>query len=153
PYATQEISALVVSQTLSTHLKIEKLLDDLRQLRRTGPSMAETARREKLQKVLEVLGDHARPTLQINSPEFRKAIARSNDFGFNLFRQVAQQQDRNQMLSGYGAREMLALAACGAEGTTQEELTKVLSLPTTRGEIAQQMMVIRMSVASRRGGS
>lgn len=64
-----------------------------------------------------------------NSQETETATA-NNQFGFKLLAKLnAQEKDKNIFISPVSIGQVLKMAACGAQGTTREEINKVLCLP------------------------
>lgn len=164
PFRVDGIHALVVSQSARVQRQIEVLLHDLRQLRgkNAGPWKPAVSW-EELQAKLNVVGDESTadksaaerkklPSLIYGSPEFEDAVARNNDFSLDLFRKAAR-TGSNQLVSGYGAREMLTLASYGASGETREQFAQVLRLPSTHRASAAESLSIRSSLRSRNVGN
>ena len=154
-----ELYALVVTQTFRNHRQIAQLFSDIRQLRGPNGAAGQSAISwEELQSKLKLFADEsfadetssesatAPDPLVLRSPEFEDAIARCNDFSFDLFRNAARDTNSNQMLSGYSAREMLALASYGAKGATRRQFEQALRLPNSRQTSAMESLSIRSSV-------
>ncbi|MEX2167827.1 MAG: serpin family protein [Pirellulales bacterium] len=151
--------ALVVTQSFRNHRQIAQLFSDIRQLRGPNGAAGQPAIGwEELQSKLKLFADElsadetssepatAPDPLMLGSPAFEDAIARCNDFSFDLFRNASRDTNSNQMLSGYSAREMLALASYGANGTTRRQFEQALRLPNSRQTSAMESLSIRSSV-------
>lgn len=80
-----------------------------------------------------------------DAPPAKLAITASNDFGFDLFRQLAsdeKQKDKNIFISPYSATACLSMLAEGATGQGAAEMGKVMRFPEQAkrvGDDAQQI--------------
>ncbi len=159
PLHAPGVTALVISQTQRTHRKIERLLAEIRLVRGTEPMpVAPTVAWGELASRLAPLASSLEETpapeeeegrIQLpmaGSREFVEAMTRANDFGFDLYRHVARQEG-NQLVSGYGARELLTIALCGAKGQTRRELERVLHFPEGERGHGLESFALRSSMA------
>jgi serpin B len=158
---------LIISQTRRAHLAIRKLLDDLHGVQAGVAPAAKGAAKDA------VLREHAAsrtPPKPENAPEQKRsqsaevdaegvllqaeelkdAARRNNEFSFDLFRQVSPTTGANDLLSGYSARELLVLAALGANGKTEAELQKAAYLVGDRMAAANESLALRTDIEGRK---
>lgn len=70
-------------------------------------------------------GSHRCPS----TPDMQAASAANNQFAFDLYAKLAEQEKGNLFFSPYSVHAALAMTATGARGTTQDEMRTVLHLP------------------------
>lgn len=87
-------------------------------------------------------------TIQMTA-EQKAMVAKSNDFSFNLFREVYRQRQtesqgqKSMFFSPMGATFMMGMMAEGAEGETQREILKTMCLDeATAREVSQMCEVL-----------
>jgi serpin B len=80
----------------------------------------------------------------------KDAARRNNEFSFDLFRHVSPTTSSNNLLSGYSARELLILAALGANGETETELHKAAQLSGDRMAAAKESLALRTDIEGRK---
>jgi serpin B len=87
-------------------------------------------------------------TIQMTA-EQKAMVAKSNDFSFNLFREVYRQHktesqgQKSMFFSPMGATFMMGMLAEGAEGATQREILKTMCLDeATAREVSQMCKVL-----------
>jgi serpin B len=73
------------------------------------------------------------------------AVSAINNFGIDLLHKVAK-PDANVLISPYSIQSALAMAYAGAEGTTRDEMAKVLHYPKDESELHQSFAALRKSL-------
>lgn len=162
PFHVDKTYALIISQTFRVQRQIEQLLNDLRKLRDPTSADAKPAiSLEELQASLKLF-DKELPSdkadvkpmglLEMGTPQFEDAIARSNDFSLDLFRKTGD-RDINQFMSGYSAREMLTTASFGSGGETRKQFEQVLRLPSSQEAAAVENLSMRSAIHTKSPGN
>ena len=156
PFRVHGKSVLIVTQSRRAHQQIRRLLNDLRTVHGKTPPQVKTPLsgadlREKLgvlqdSKIRASAGPVEIAALSLESDELRDAVRRNNQFSVDLFRNLAGDARRNDLVSGYSAREVLLLAALGANGETKAEFAEVLRLPDSRMTAAIEALSLRSYV-------
>lgn len=149
-------SVLIVTQSRRAHQQIRRLLNDLRTVHgKTPPQVKTPLSGADLREKLGMLRDSKTgasdgpveiEALSLESDELKDAVRRSNQFSIDLFRHVAVDTRRNDLVSGYSAREALLLAALGANGETKSEFAEVLRLPDSGMNAAIEALSLRSHV-------
>lgn len=160
PLQLPRITALVISQTQRTHRKIDRLLAEIRLVRGTetmpiAPTVAWGDLASRLEPLAASLEETPAPEENAasfrlpmaDSPELVDSATRANEFSFDLYRRVAKESERNQLVSGYGTRELLTIALCGAKGQTRRELERVLRFPEGGRGHGLESFALRSSMA------
>jgi serpin B len=70
------------------------------------------------------------------------AVNAINSFGIDLLHKVAK-PDANALISPYSIQSALAMAYAGAEGTTRDEMAKVLHYPKDESELHRSFATLR----------
>ena len=122
-YETKGIQALVVNQQWKAHQKINKLLTDLRNLRKSAPTKEDI---EKLplapppiNKSDNPAGDSASiKILQPLTPDAKRdaVVQGNNQFAFDLYSQLNQKSQGNIYFSPYSLYTALSMVHAGARG-------------------------------------
>ncbi|HEY3394778.1 MAG TPA: serpin family protein [Lacipirellulaceae bacterium] len=145
PFQAKGIDVLIVTQTVRTHRKVAQLFSDLRVIRKEGddakPRSVDISELRKLLGASQIQGDVDAPAegtpiadvgdtteLPQDSAGMTAAVRRCNQFSLELFQKAAREANRNQLVSGYSAREALSILALGSSGRTEQEFARVLKL-------------------------
>lgn len=68
------------------------------------------------------------PPVDVPEADIKALVEGNNQFAFDLFKQIAETQTGNILLSPYSISSALAMTYTGARGKTAEEMAKVLGL-------------------------